>query len=74
MDLHETAGDLNFADNISLLSPQTTTCTRDWTPNQHQEDQVKLQQENIKEVENFVYLHVGSVINKDGETDEDIKC
>ena len=40
--------------------------------NNRQQDPVQLQQENIKEVEKFVYL--GSVVNKDGGTDEDIKC
>ena len=36
-----------------------------------QQDPVRLQQENIKEVDKFVYL--GSVVSKDGGTDEDIK-
>ena len=37
-----------------------------------QQDPVQLQQNNIKEVDKFIYL--GSVVNKDGGMDEDIKC
>ena len=33
---------------------------------------VRLNQENIKDIDKFVYL--GSVVSKDGGTDEDIKC
>jgi hypothetical protein len=39
--------------------------------NSKQQDPVQLHQENIKEVEKFVYL--GSVVSKDGGTDKDIK-
>lgn len=39
--------------------------------NNRQQDPVQLQQEDIKEVDKFVYL--GSVVSKDGGTDEDIK-
>ena len=40
--------------------------------NNRQQDPVWLHQEDIKEVDKFVYL--GSVVSKDGWTDEDIKC
>ena len=40
--------------------------------NNKQDDPLRLHQENIKEVDKFVYL--GSVVSKDGGTDEDIKC
>ena len=40
--------------------------------NNKQADPLRLHQENIKEVEQFVYL--GSVVNKDGGTEEDIRC
>ena len=39
--------------------------------NSRQQDPIQLQQEDLKEAEKFVYL--GSVVNKDGGTDEDIK-
>ena len=39
--------------------------------NNRQQDPIQLQQENIKEVDKFVYL--GSVVSKNGGTDEDIK-
>ena len=40
--------------------------------NNKQDDPLRLHQKNIKEVDKFVYL--GSVVSKDGGTDEDIKC
>ena len=40
--------------------------------NNKQADPLWLHQENINEVEKFVYL--GSVVNKDGGTEEDIRC
>ena len=40
--------------------------------NNRQQAPVRLHQDDIKEVEKFVYL--GSVVSKDGGTDEDIKC
>ena len=40
--------------------------------NNRQQDPVRLDQEDIKEVDKFVYLD--SVVSKDGGTDEDIKC
>ena len=40
--------------------------------NNKQADPLRLHQENIKEVEKFVYL--GSAVNKDGGTEEDIRC
>ena len=40
--------------------------------NNKQDDPLQLHQESIKDVDKFVYL--GSVVSKDGETDEDIKC
>ena len=40
--------------------------------NNKQDDPLRLHQENIKEVDKFVYL--GTVVSKDGGTDEDIKC
>ena len=40
--------------------------------NNKQDDPLGLHQETIKEVDKFVYL--GSVVSKDGGTDEDIKC
>ena len=46
--------------------------TEDMRVNSNQDDPLRLHQENIKEVDKFVYL--GSVVSKDGETDEDIKC
>ena len=39
--------------------------------NNRQQDPVQLHQEDIKEVDKFVYL--GSIVSKDGGTDEDIK-
>ena len=39
--------------------------------NNKQEDPLQLHQETIKEVDKFVYL--GSVINKDRGTDENLK-
>ena len=39
--------------------------------NNRQQDPIQLQQDNIKEVDKFVYL--GSVVSKNGGTDEDIK-
>nr|KAG5695244.1 hypothetical protein BaRGS_008072 [Batillaria attramentaria] len=39
--------------------------------NHKQHDPIQLHQEDIKEVDKFVYL--GSVVSKDGGTDEDIK-
>lgn len=40
--------------------------------NSRQQDPVKLDQKEIKEVDKFVYL--GSVVSKDGGADEDIRC
>ena len=40
--------------------------------NNKQDDPLRLHQENIKEVDKFVYL--GSVVSKDRGTDENIKC
>ena len=40
--------------------------------NNRQQDPVRLHQEGIIEVDNFVYM--GSVVSKDGGTNEDIKC
>jgi hypothetical protein len=40
--------------------------------NNKREDPFRLHQENIKEVEKFVYL--GSIVSKNGGTEEDIKC
>ena len=40
--------------------------------NNRQQDPVRLHQEDIKEVDKFVYM--GSLVSKDGEIDEDIKC
>ena len=40
--------------------------------NNKKEDPLRLHQETIKEVDKFVYL--GSVVSKEGGTDEDIKC
>jgi hypothetical protein len=40
--------------------------------NNKREDPVRLHQENIREVEKFVYL--GNVVIKNGGTEEDIKC
>ena len=39
--------------------------------NNRQQDPVQLNGENIKEVDKFIYL--GSIVSKDGGTDEDIK-
>nr|KAG5686806.1 hypothetical protein BaRGS_013126 [Batillaria attramentaria] len=39
--------------------------------NHKQHDPIQLHQEDIKEVDKFIYL--GSVVSKDGKTDEDIK-
>nr|KAG5696582.1 hypothetical protein BaRGS_030450 [Batillaria attramentaria] len=39
--------------------------------NHKQHDPIQLHQEDIKEVDKFIYL--GSVVSKDGGTDEDIK-
>ena len=86
--------DLDFADNISLLShkqqgAQEKLCrvaaeaektglqinigkTEAMRVNNKQDDPLRLHQEVIKEVDKFVYL--GSVVSKDGGTDEDIKC
>ena len=86
--------DLDFADDISLLShkqqdAQEKLCrvaeeaektglqinigkTEIMRVNNKQQDPVRLHQEDIKEVDKFVYL--GSIISKDGGTDEDIKC
>ena len=86
--------DLDFADDISLLShrhqdAQEKLCrvaeeavktglqinigkTEAMRVNNKQQDPLQLNQENIKEVDKFVYL--GSVVSKDGGTDEDIKC
>ena len=86
--------DLDFADDISLLShkqqdAQEKLCrvaaeaektglqinigkTEAMRVNNKQDDPLQLHQENIKEVDKFVYL--GSVVSKDGGTDEDIKC
>ena len=86
--------DLDFADDISLLShkqqdAQEKLCrvaaeaektglqinigkTEAMRVNNKQDDPLRLHQENIKEVDKFVYL--GSVVSKDGGTDEDIKC
>ena len=85
--------DLDFADDISLLShkqqdAQEKPCrvaaeaektglqinigkTEAMRVNNKQDDPLRLHQENIKEVDKFVYL--GSVVSKDGGTDEDIK-
>ena len=85
--------DLDFADDISLLShkhqdAQEKLCrvaaeaektglqinigkTEVMRVNNRKQDPVQLHQENIKEVDKFVYL--GSVVSKDGGTDEDIK-
>ena len=40
--------------------------------NNKQADPLRLHRENINEVKKFVYL--GSVVNKDGGTEEDIRC
>jgi len=86
--------DLDFADDISLLShrqqdAQEKLCrvadeaektglqinigkTEIMRVNNKTHDPVRLQQETIKEVSKFIYL--GSVVSKDGGTDEDIKC
>ena len=40
--------------------------------NNKQRNRLKLQQEEIREVNKFVYL--GSIVSKDGGSDEDIKC
>ena len=92
--------DLDFADDISLLShkqqdAQERLCrvaaeaektglqinigkTEAMRVNNKQDDPLRLHQENIKEVDKFVYL--GSVVSKDGGggggggTYEDIKC
>ena len=86
--------DLDFADDISLLShkqqdAQEKLCrvaaeaektglqinigkTETMRVNNKQNDPLRLHQENIKEIDKIVYL--GSVVSKDGRTDEDIKC
>ena len=86
--------DLDFADDISLLSHKhqdaqeklnrvseeasktglqiNTKKTEVMRVNNRQQNPVQLHQENIKEVDKFVYL--GSVVSKDGGTDEDIRC
>ena len=86
--------DLDFADDISLLShrqqdTQEKLCrvaaeaektglqinigkTEVMRVNNRQQDPVQLHQEDIKEVDKFVYL--GSMVSKDERTDEDIKC
>ncbi|OOY74536.1 reverse transcriptase domain-containing protein, partial [Solemya velum gill symbiont] len=85
--------DLNFADDISLLSHRqqhaqeklervateaektglqiNTEKTELLRINNKQQDSVRLQQEEIKEVDKFTYL--GSVVSKDGGADDDIK-
>jgi len=85
--------DLDFADDISLLSHKhqdaqeklsrvadearktglqiNTGKTEVMRLNNKQQDPVQLHQESIKEVNKFTYL--GSVVSKDGGTDEDIK-
>ena len=85
--------DLDFADDISLLShrqqdAQEKLCrvaeeaektglrihtgkTEVMRMNNRQQDPLQLYGENIKEVDKFTYL--GSVVSKDGGTDEDIK-
>ena len=85
--------DLDFADDISLLShkqqdAQEKLCrvaeeaektglqihigkTEAMRINNKQQDPLQLNQQNIKETEKFVYL--GSVVNKDGGTDDDIR-
>ena len=84
--------DLNFADDISLLShkqqnAQNKLCrvakeaektglqintgkTKVMRVNNNNQDPVKLHHGEIKEVDKFVYL--GSVVSKDGGTEEDI--
>ena len=86
--------DLDFADDISLLSHRhqdaqeklsrvaeeagktglqiNTGKTEVMRVNNKQQNPLQLDQENIKEVNKFTYL--GSVVSKDGGTDEDIKC
>ena len=92
--------DLDFADNISLLShkqkdAQEKLCrvaaeaektglqinigkTEAMRVNNKQDDSLRPHQENIKEVDKFVYL--GSVVSNDegegggGGADEDVKC
>jgi len=85
--------DLDFADDISLLShkmqdAQEKLCrvseealkaglhintgkTEVMRINHHQLNPIQLQNEDIRETDRFVYL--GSVVSKDGGTDEDIK-
>ena len=85
--------DLDFADDISLLSQRqqdaqeklcrvaeeagktglqiNTGKTEVMRVNNKQQDPLQLHQESMKEVEKFVYL--GSVVSKDGGSDEDIK-
>ena len=86
--------DLDFADDISLLSHKQQDAqvklrrvaekarktglkinigkTEAMRINNKQADPLRLHQENINEVEKFVYL--GSVVNKNGGTEEDIRC
>ena len=86
--------DLDFADDISLLSHKQQDAqeklnrvaeeaertglqinigkTEAMRVNNRQQDPLRLHQEDIKEVDRFVYL--GSVVSKDGGADEDIKC
>ena len=81
--------DLNFADGISLLSHRHQDAQEKLSRlpkeaektglnintkmqiNNEKQDPVTLHDEDLNEVEKFVYL--GSVVNKDGGTDEDIK-
>jgi len=39
--------------------------------NNHQQDPIRLNEEEVKEVDKFTYL--GSIVSKDGGADEDIK-
>ena len=86
--------DLDFADDISLLSHKQQDAqeklrrvteeagktklqinigkTEAMRINKKKADPLRLHQENLNEVEKFVYL--GSVVNKDGGTKEDIRC
>ena len=85
--------DLDFADDISLLSHRQQDAqekldrvaheaartglkinvgkTETLRINNHQQDQIRLNDEEIKEVEKFTYL--GSIVSKDGGADEDIR-
>ncbi|RUS88821.1 hypothetical protein EGW08_003451 [Elysia chlorotica] len=86
--------DLDFADDISLLShklddAQKKLCrvaeeaektglqiniskTEVMRVNSKQQNPIRLHEEDIKEANKFTYL--GSIVNKDGGSDEDIKC